>query len=137
MLDAMLALDLKAASSRKELEDGLAPAIPEVAVRQFILKSVVRRPEGGFSWKLGLEEINRNYLRLNEAIQGRRKFEGPALFIRGALSDYLGDEDFPLIEELFPEAELETIAEAGHWVHAEAPEAFVRTVSNFLEAKKD
>ena len=129
-----MALDLSAFHSRKEIEEVLAPAVPELAVRQFLLKNLSRDPTGRFAWRINLRAIDRNYPRLNEAIRGGRKFNKPTLFIRGALSDYLGEEDFPLVEDLFPQAEIETLTGAGHWVHAEVPEGFVRTVSNFLES---
>jgi esterase len=134
ILDAMLSLDLSAFDSRKPIEEALAPAVPELAVRQFLLKNLTRDPNGRFHWKINLPAIDRNYPHLNEAIRVGRKFNKPTLFIRGALSDYLGEEDFPLIEELFPQAEIETLPGAGHWVHAEVPDIFVRTVSNFLKS---
>ena len=60
-------------------------------------------------------------------------YEGPALFIRGELSDYLLPAHESLIRPLFPGYELETIAGAGHWLHAENPQAFYESVSGFLE----
>jgi len=61
-----------------------------------------------------------------------RSFPGPALFLGGGRSDYLRPEHRPEIERLFPAATIETIPEAGHWVHADAPEAFVAAVNRFL-----
>jgi pimeloyl-ACP methyl ester carboxylesterase len=57
------------------------------------------------------------------------------LFVRGGKSDYIGDPDLPLIQQLFPRAVLQTIPDAGHWVHAEAPETFLRIVTEFLLAE--
>jgi pimeloyl-ACP methyl ester carboxylesterase len=53
------------------------------------------------------------------------------LFIRGELSNYILDEDIPDLEDLFPDSDLITIRNAGHWVHAEAPEEFVEIVLGF------
>ena len=53
------------------------------------------------------------------------------LFIRGALSNYILDEDIPEIENVFPDSEFETILGAGHWVHAEAKEKFIEVVLGF------
>jgi pimeloyl-ACP methyl ester carboxylesterase len=36
------------------------------------------------------------------------------------------------ITALFSSAEIRRIAEAGHWVHAEAPQAFVAEIERFL-----
>jgi len=56
----------------------------------------------------------------------------PTLFLRGALSNYLLDEDLDEIEALFPNYTLETIDGAGHWVHAEKPQEFLEEVLRFL-----
>ena len=57
---------------------------------------------------------------------------GPTLFVRGENSRYILDEDIPHIKDLFPNSSLVTIKNAGHWVHADAPEAFAKTVLAFL-----
>ena len=59
-------------------------------------------------------------------------FNKPTLFIRGGRSNYIEDDDVPLIRQIFPQAEIATLPEAGHWVHVEAPEEFLQTVLNFL-----
>jgi esterase len=55
----------------------------------------------------------------------------PTLFIRGALSDYILNADIEEIENLFPDSLLVTVEQAGHWVHAEAPEEFTDSVLSF------
>ena len=55
----------------------------------------------------------------------------PTLFIRGELSNYILDEDIEQLEDQFPDSEIVTIKNAGHWVHAEAPEEFVDVVLGF------
>ena len=59
-------------------------------------------------------------------------YPGPTLFVRGAGSGYVKDEALPAIKALFPAVRLETIADAGHWLHADQPEAFGRCVEDFL-----
>jgi pimeloyl-ACP methyl ester carboxylesterase len=44
------------------------------------------------------------------------------------------ESDFPSIQQLFPQARLETIPQARHWVHVENPEAFLQTVLKFLQS---
>ena len=56
----------------------------------------------------------------------------PALFIRGSESNYISDTDWSEIRERFPRAELSTILNAGHWLHADQPEEFYTLVRNFL-----
>ncbi len=59
-------------------------------------------------------------------------FEGPTLLLRGGKSDYVTDEDGDAMGGLFPALKFETIAKAGHWVHAEAPDTFYEIASRFL-----
>jgi pimeloyl-ACP methyl ester carboxylesterase len=133
ILKALLSLDLRSFKSRAEIEAQLAPSIPDLATRQFLLKNVKRDHAGAFYWQMNLAAIDANYTRLNAALSSPHSFDKPTLFIRGDHSDYFRDEDLPPILRLFPRAELCEIAGAGHWVHAEKPEAFLRKVREFLK----
>ena len=55
----------------------------------------------------------------------------PSLFIRGELSNYILDTDIKEIESFFLDMSIKTIKNAGHWVHADAPEEFTNTVLEF------
>lgn len=133
LLEALLALNLIRFQTRKQIEDALTPAVPDLALRQFALKSLKRNHNGAFEWTIGLHEIRSNNERLRERITSPRPFAGPALFLRGEYSDYLLEDDLVYIRELFPNAILQTIAGAGHLLHVEKPEAFLRRVLDFLE----
>lgn len=132
ILNAMLSLHPHQFGSRKEAEEALAPAIPDLAVRQFLLKNLARDAAGRLGWRLGLKEIAANYPNLNAALTGSRVFAGPVQFIRGDRSDYVRDEDFALCRSLFPAAIFRTVQEAGHWVHADATRELVHLVRQFL-----
>jgi pimeloyl-ACP methyl ester carboxylesterase len=54
--------------------------------------------------------------------------------VRGLESNYVSDEDWPGIVKHFPAAQLESVAGAGHWVHAEQPQAFQLAVGSFLKS---
>jgi esterase len=129
---ALFALDLSKFQNRKEIEDALAPSIPEVSVRQFLLKNLSRDDRGNFKWKLDLTSIYQNYDQLNQALPRERQFPGKALFIKGERSDYILDEDNSGIRELYPQAVIVKIPGAGHWVHAEKLEEFIKTTLEFL-----
>jgi esterase len=136
ILAALLALDLKNFSSRTEMEIALAPEIPSLNVRRFLLKNLGQNSAGEFFWKMNLRGLAENYPKLGEAISSSIPFAKPALFIRGGKSDYISDADIPEIQKLFPRAKIETIASANHWVHADAPEEFLHRVLKFLDAEK-
>jgi pimeloyl-ACP methyl ester carboxylesterase len=129
---ALLALDLPMFHTRPQIEDALAPVIPSLNLRRFLLKNLGRDQAGGFKWKINLSGLAENYPRLREALVAETPFDGPALFIRGAKSNYLGAADAPEICRLFPAAKIQTIVAANHWVHADAPEEFLRLVRDFL-----
>jgi pimeloyl-ACP methyl ester carboxylesterase len=134
IFNALLALDLKRFQTRQQFDEALAPAIPDFAVRRFLLKSLSRDANGNFAWKFNLAALHKNYPTLNAALKMERPFEQPALFVRGEKSSYIRDEDFALIRDFFPSARIETILGASHWLHAEAPENFLSIVKNFLSA---
>ena len=117
---------------RKDIDEALALKIPEIPVRQFLMKNLARNESGGFQWKMNLEVIEKNYARINEELTQDYQFHGPTLFIRGSKSGYILMDDLPGISRLFPKAELVTIKGAGHWVHTDAPEDFTKTVLDFL-----
>lgn len=129
---ALLGLDLPRYQQRVEIEAALAPAIPNPVLRRFLLKNLGRNEEGGFYWKINLPDIAQNYWRLREPVAGDAPFGRPVLFIRGGKSKYLLPADEPLIREWFPAAEIRTIPEAGHWVHADQPAEFLRLILDFL-----
>jgi pimeloyl-ACP methyl ester carboxylesterase len=132
LLDAMLALDLSTFRHRSEVDVALAAAVPDKTIRQFLLKNLDRDAAGLLFWKPNLAAIRANYHRVREALPTTPPFPGPTLFVRGGVSDYISSADFGLIHQMFPNAEMQTIASAGHWVHAEAPAEFPRIVSRFL-----
>jgi len=129
---ALLALDLPGFQTLQQIEDALAPEIPSLNLRRFLLKNLGRDTQGGFVWKMNLRGVAENYSRLGEVLNTGKPFAGPALFIRGGRSDYVNAADEQEIRRRFPVAEIQTIAAANHWVHADAPEEFVRLVLDFL-----
>jgi esterase len=129
---ALLALDLAAFESRPEIEHALAPEIPNLPLRRFLLKNLARDGDGKLFWKINLRGLAENYPQLVEPISHAVPFEKPTLFIRGGKSDYVTADDERLIRQLFPRAVIKTIADAGHWIHADRLEAFLDLTLDFL-----
>jgi esterase len=132
ILDGLLSLNLKALQTRSQMEQALAPRIPELEVRQFLLKNAKRDEHGSFYWQMNLNAINANYPLLNAAIPAAKPFGHPALLICGEASDYVLPEDVEEMRKVFPNLQSQTIAGTGHWVHAEAPKAFADAVAKWL-----
>lgn len=132
-MEVLLRLDLARYQTRQQMEEALAPEIADLTLRRFLLKNLGRSPEGQFFWKINLPGLAKNAARLREPIVSDRPFEKPTLFVRGGKSDYIRPGDEPGIRKLFPRAQVETLPSAGHWVHSEKPEEFMRAILRFLD----
>jgi pimeloyl-ACP methyl ester carboxylesterase len=130
ILAGMHAIDLSVITARSQAEAILKEHIESDGVRQFLLKNLYWKDKGQLAWRMNIDVLEREMPEILTAIPEKETFV-PALFIRGGLSNYILDEDFSAIEEVFPEAEFVTIDHAGHWVHAEAPEEFMDAVLSF------
>ena len=108
----------------------LKKEIDEMGVRQFLLKNLYWKEKGQLSWRMNVSVLENEMDEiLSEMPSGDVLL--PTLFIRGALSRYILDEDIIDIENQFPDSEVKTIPNAGHWVHAESPDDFVDMVLAF------
>jgi pimeloyl-ACP methyl ester carboxylesterase len=132
IVEGLKAIPIDTLKTRNEADEILSQYVPEVDVRQFLLKNISRKPEGGFAWKINLTAIDENLELISADIQVPGTYNGSTLFVRGAKSHYVKDEDRPRIKELFPNSTLVTM-ETGHWVQAEKPQEFVEIVLNFLK----
>jgi pimeloyl-ACP methyl ester carboxylesterase len=131
ILEGLNALNLQTLQSRKEADDQLAAFIPELGIRQFLLKSL-GRDANGFAWKINLPVITEQIEEVGKALEEGTIFDGPTLFLGGANSSYIQQQDLPDINTHFPNSEWVSIPDAGHWLHAEQPEAVVKAIRRFL-----
>ncbi|MFN3839614.1 MAG: alpha/beta fold hydrolase [Cyclobacteriaceae bacterium] len=131
IVEGLKAVPIDTVQSRNEADEALAQHVANTSVRQFLLKNLMRKPEGGFTWRINLKAIDKNLERIGGPLVHDGVFEKPTLFIRGAKSDYILDDDRAIIKKIFPNSGLVTM-DTGHWVQAEKPAAFVEVVLNFL-----
>jgi len=132
IFNALGSIEFSETTSRSAVEQALMQQIDSTSIVRFLLKNLTRNPNGGFQWKMNLDVIRSKYQNVNGEVIVGDPFEGPTLFLRGGMSPYITLDDWPKIEELFPYAVLKTIRGAGHWVHAEKPEALLGEVRSFL-----
>lgn len=132
IIDALCDLDIGKFEKREELDQELAESISNFAVRQFLLKNVVRDNKNRLKWRINLPVIKKNLEKVGEEIKGPGVFEKSTLFIAGALSNYIDVEDEPAIKNLFPKATFAYFKNAGHWIHADAPDTFFDLVTSFI-----
>ena len=134
ILDALRALALDSLASRAAADAALARSVPDLGLRQFLLQNLVHG-DGGLRWRIDLEAIAEALPDLTgfpSTAQGA-VYEGPTLFLRGERSDYLTVHHESRIGTLFPCASIDTIAGAGHWLHAEQPIAVTERIARFLD----
>jgi esterase len=131
--EAMRAIDPRRLARRAEADALLAARIPEAPIRSFLLQNLVAGPEG-LSWRLNLDALAAGMAEISgfPDFPSAARYQGPTLFIRGERSDYVAARHEHAIRERFPRAEIVTVAGAGHWVHAERPDAFVQVVEGFV-----
>ena len=126
IIKALKSVDPGEMGKRKEADEALKPYIADFGIRQFLLKNLERRPGGGYQWKMNLPVLEADYAEILKGVdKDNRSYEGPTLFIKGSRSDYLKADELPAYRQVFPSADLKTVENAGHWVHAEAPEALI------------
>lgn len=136
-LDALAALDLKTLSSRGDAEAALEATIPDWALRKFLLTNLVREPDQGFRWQCHLPALRAALPDLaGDSLPDGCSYRGPVLFVRGARSPFVLDGDRDIMAERFPNYLLSTIAEAGHNVHHDRPEAFRSALGFFFERQR-
>ncbi|SMO59491.1 Pimeloyl-ACP methyl ester carboxylesterase [Saccharicrinis carchari] len=137
IVDALLAVDPSEHSSRNAIGKVLKQSIPNNMVRSFLLKNVERGKDKQYYWKLNVQAISDN---LDKIMNGVPEFEDTEEFpsqktvvmIRGAKSPYVQDEDMQLVRKYFPSAQLADIPDAGHWLHTDQPDLFIKTLDYFL-----
>jgi pimeloyl-ACP methyl ester carboxylesterase len=131
LMDAMMALDMAQLSSRKAIDEALAPKVSDPAVRQFLLMNL-QSDERGLSWRINLPALKANYQALMAPVCEQAKLTMPSQFIYGGQSEYVTEDDRTLIKQHFTKARFDVIDKAGHWVHAERPQQFKQLVEEFL-----
>ncbi len=136
VLEALLELDLALIQSRKDADLQLAKEFNNAGFRQFLLQNLVF-DQGQFSWRLNLPVLLANMETLrNFPDPGDARFCGSSLFLAGADSEYVLPEHESVINQYFPNAAINHLANTGHWLHAENPDAVIREIEAFLQSPK-
>ncbi|MFI5222527.1 MAG: alpha/beta fold hydrolase, partial [Bacteroidia bacterium] len=121
LFDAIKDLEFEKVTSRKMAEDFMKRTISDMGSIQFFLKNLERKDSGEYAWKFNYEALLRNAEEMIREISSDHPFKGDTLFIKGEFSNYIREKDFEPIKKLFPNSRIETIKDAGHWVHADKP----------------
>lgn len=133
ILAGLNAVDFSIKPSRNEVEEIMSNYIPDFGTRQFLMKNLYWQEPGQLAFRFNLEAFNTKMDEIGVPLPENLIFEKSTLFIRGGNSNYILDSDFENIKQHFPNSTVETIPNAGHWLHAENPVLFYEIVISFLK----
>ncbi|MEO8532471.1 MAG: alpha/beta fold hydrolase [Flavobacterium sp.] len=133
ILAGLNAVDFSVKPSRNEVEEILAEYVSDFGTRQFLLKNLYWLEPGQLAFRFNLEVFNNNLEEIGKPLADGLVFNKPTLFIRGGNSGYVLDSDVEQIRLHFPDLKVETIPNAGHWLHAENPKMFFELTNAFLK----
>ena len=132
ILEGLSSLNFEEITSRKQAEEQLSKYVQDVGTRQFLLKNIYRLSPSVLGLRINLKTLKTNVSEVGEALSSNFNFQKDTLFLRGDKSEYISDQDGPLIKHQFPTAVVKTISNAGHWLHAENPVEFFHNVRVFI-----
>lgn len=132
ILKALSSLDFSKIKSRGAAEDVLSEYIKDLGTRLFLLKNLYRKTKNELALRINLPILSEKIEEVGVALPEEAIFKGDTLFLRGEKSGYIEPMDEILIKKHFPKAKINTVSNAGHWLHAENPEEFYDNVMNFL-----
>lgn len=111
-------------TSRTDADELLAEYISEKGVRQFLLKNLYWKTQEELNLRLNLSALKQNIEEVGKGLPQNASYAGKTLFIKGEKSNYIQESDKTDISDHFPDFEIQSIKNAGHWVHAEKRDAF-------------
>ncbi|XP_016054563.1 PREDICTED: protein ABHD11 isoform X3 [Miniopterus natalensis] len=103
----------------------------DMAVRQFLLTNLVEA-DGRFVWRVNLDALAQHVDKLLAFPPQQESYPGPTLFLLGGNSEFVHPSHHPEIRRLFPRAQMQTVPNAGHWIHADRPQDFMAAIRGFL-----
>ena len=133
ILKALNSVDFLIHNTRKLVDQKIAELIPDIGVRSFLLKNVYWKEKGLLAYRFNLQSLTENNSEVGKALPSFTTFNGETLFLAGGNSGYITESEVPMIKAHFPKAIIKTIANVGHWLHAEKPKAFYELVMRFLK----
>lgn len=133
IINGLKAINLDFIKSRTEADKQLSRYLPNLSIRQFLLKNLYWKEKGVLDFRFNLGVLSEKMEEVGENIGSTDSYNGPTLFLRGDKSEYINAEDFPAIKRHFPLATIETVDKAGHWLHAENPAQFFEKSAQFIQ----
>lgn len=133
IFNSLLKIALEGIQNRKSVQEFLMNELNELSTVLFLMKNLSRSSDGKYTWKANIESLYNNYQNITQSVYPQEPLGQDILFVKGEHSNYISPEDQIEIMQYYPEAKIEIIQSAGHWIHADQPEELLKTVKNFLK----
>lgn len=131
--EALKSIDWSKLETRKEIDEALQKYESNIGVRLFLAKNIERNAEGKFELKCNIIGIENAYDEVISELTFHHQMNIETLFLSGANSNYIQEEDKAKILKYFPNAQFSSVSNAGHWVHAENPKEFLEKLMAFID----
>ena len=132
ILEFLSSISIKEFSSRVQIDELLSSEIKDFSVRQFLMKNLYRDTKKEFNWRFNIMVLKEKLDNISGVDFLDKKINIPTLFLSGERSNYINEDDKQLISNYFDNYQIYTIANSGHWIHAEQPELFYNSVISFI-----
>lgn len=146
IIHALVDVDLDQ-KTKRDVEMELRANVSDPALRAFVMTNLETKKEGSLAWKIHIDAISKqldkiasfdvNYLDertfFERLDQEMKLYMGDTFVIKGGSSSFIKGSHMETISKLFPNYMLTTVKGAGHWVHAEAPEATLALLKTYLD----
>ncbi len=133
IMAALKAVDFSQKPSRTEVDKIMEPHVPDFGTRQFLMKNLYWQTPDQLAFRFNYPVFEKVIDHIGQALPQGSVFEKPTLFLKGENSNYIQQRDLEDIQGHFPKSTVETIANAGHWLHAENPKQFFEKTIAFLK----
>jgi len=131
---AMHSIDMLAAATRAEVQARLQESVPDPSVVPFLMQNLVLQNDR-FDWRINLLGVSAAMPQLcsfPSSLLGAH-YGRPVTVLAGERSDYVVERDGSSFLPMFTQVEVDVIADAGHWLHADQPSAFLERVRHALQ----
>ncbi|MBR5784303.1 MAG: alpha/beta fold hydrolase [Bacteroidales bacterium] len=130
-LVSILSKPLPCFSSFNEANEYFLQQVGNAHLAQLLCKGL-KRNNKTLVWKWNTGTLTTQYPEILKPIHIPLQCDTPMLLIKGEKSDYVKDEGKKELERIFTNFTLSEIKNAGHWVHADNFDAFVKAIEHFI-----
>ena len=133
IVDHLLKIDVKNCKSRKDVDTKLSNYINDKELRSFLLQNL-NFNNGTYAWSLNLNTIKMGMKDLRgfplDLISNTSQIDTICIF--GGNSPYIQENFKKKFKTLFTNVKFFKIEDAGHWLHVEKPQEFIKIISKKL-----